>query len=220
MLASGAAVGGVGLATASLRGGDDTVGETAAQVQFNTSSIHVAPAGYTPWQIRNDYPTSEILKSRNKTKSNSSGMPLIPAPGPAPGLGDDLEGENAPWRRFDYEKEPEKYAEAIRKYCFDGMVEAKFRPQDNSIRDWYHAPWMHYRDPKSTCTEREPVNGFTFERATPAYEFANTQNVALQNWACGFYNATGMSHRRAAELPRSNILFRSYCVWRHVERCQ
>lgn len=199
LLASGAAVGGVGLATASLRGGDDTVGETAAQIQFNTSSIHVAPAGFAPWQIRNDYPTSEILKARKKATSPTSElpMPIIPSPGPAPGLGDDFEGANAPWLKFDFEKEHEKYAEAIRKYCFDGMVEAKFRPQDNTARDWYHAPWMHYRDPNSTCTEREPVNGFTFERATPAYEFANTQDVTLQNWACGFYNATGIPHRRS-----------------------
>ncbi|CVK85547.1 hypothetical protein FPRO06_07355 [Fusarium proliferatum] len=196
ILAGGAALGGTGLAGSLIQTESEKLQATEAQVQFHTSSIHPTPVGYSPWQIRNDYPTSDILKANLKAQKESKDGSLPHAPSPlipAPGLPGDFEGKNAPWFKFDYEKEPEKFAEAIREYCFDGNVEKGFRLNENTVRDWYHAPWMHYRDPdpKSSCTEREPINGFTFERATPPGEFAKTQNVALQNWAVGFYNATG-----------------------------
>ncbi|KAF5605843.1 hypothetical protein FPANT_1092 [Fusarium pseudoanthophilum] len=191
LLAGGAALGGTGLAGSLIQTESERLQATEAQVQFHTSSIHPTPVGFSPWQIRNDYPTSDILKARLKAQKDDS-LPHAPSPLiPAPGLPGDFEGENAPWFKYDYEKEPEKFAEAIREYCFDGNVDKEFRLNENKIRDWYHAPWMHYRDPNSSCTEREPINGFTFERATPALEFAKTQNVTLQNWAVGFYNATG-----------------------------
>ncbi|KAF4980840.1 hypothetical protein FZEAL_3238 [Fusarium zealandicum] len=159
-----------------------------ADKEFHTSSQHTAPPGYTPWKIRNDYPTSDLLKSQNKaTKLTPGSPPTLPLPG----YGDDFEGENAPWLKIDFEKNPELYAEAIREYCFDGMVPADFRPQDNTVRNWYHAPWMHYRASNTSGNEREPLHGLTFERVTPKYEFARTQDTWLQNWACGFYNATG-----------------------------
>ena len=45
---------------------------------------------------------------------------------------------------------------------------------------------MHY-----SANGREPINGLTYERATPPKEFAKTQTGWLQNWACGYYNAAG-----------------------------
>lgn len=59
------------------------------------------------------------------------------------------------------------------------------------IRDWYHAPWMH-----ASVNGREPLNGLTFERPTPALELAETQNRILQTWACGYYNAAGKDTQR------------------------
>ena len=38
---------------------------------------------------------------------------------------------------------------------------------------------------------REPINGLTYERATPPYEFSKSQKRYLQNWACGYYNLAG-----------------------------
>jgi hypothetical protein len=193
VLAGGVALGGTGLAASLIEKDSQKLQATEAQVQFHTSSIHPTPVGFSPWQIRNDYPTSDILKGRLKEQKDGS-LPHAPSPLiPAPGFGDDFEGKNAPWLKVDYEKDPELFAKIIREYCFDGNVDTEFRLNENKIRDWYHAPWMHYRDPNSSCTEREPINGFTFERATPAKEFAATQKEALQNWAVGFYNATGMS---------------------------
>ncbi|KAH7217186.1 hypothetical protein BKA60DRAFT_648296 [Fusarium oxysporum] len=165
LLAGGAALGGTGLAASLIESDSQKLQATEAQVQFHTSSIHPTPDGSLP----------------------RAPSPLIPAPG----LPGDFEGKNAPWLKVDYEKDPEQFAKTIREYCFDGNVEKDFRLNENTVRDWYHAPWMHYRDPNSNCTEREPINGFTFERATPAGEFAATQKDTLQNWAVGFYNATG-----------------------------
>lgn len=193
LLAGGAALGGTGLAASLIESDSQKLQATEAQVQFHTSSIHPTPVGFSPWQIRNDYPTSDILKASLKAQKDGS-LPHAPSPLiPAPGLPGDFEGKNAPWLKVDYEKDPEQFAKIIREYCFDGNVEKDFRLNENTVRDWYHAPWMHYRDPNSNCTEREPINGFTFERATPAGEFAATQKDTLQNWAVGFYNATGMS---------------------------
>jgi hypothetical protein len=45
---------------------------------------------------------------------------------------------------------------------------------------------MHYSD-----NGREPLNGLTFERPVPTFEFARTQGIYLQNWACGYYNSPG-----------------------------
>lgn len=193
LLAGGAALGGTGLAASLIESDSQKLQATEAQVQFHTSSIHPTPVGFSPWQIRNDYPTSDILKASLKAQKDGS-LPHAPSPLiPAPGLPGDFEGKNAPWLKVDYEKDPEQFAKTIKEYCFDGNVEKDFRLNENTVRDWYHAPWMHYRDPNSNCTEREPINGFTFERATPAGEFAATQKDTLQNWAVGFYNATGMS---------------------------
>ncbi|KAF4450364.1 hypothetical protein F53441_6488 [Fusarium austroafricanum] len=190
LLAGGAAIGGTGLATSLAESDSKKLQALEAQVQFKTSSIHPTPVGYLPWQIRNDYPTSDILKARLQEQSKDGSLPDAPLPGPAPGLPDDFEGKNAPWLKIDYETDPETYGETIREYCFAGNVNNQFRVQENKVRSWYHAPWMHYRDPNSSCTEREPINGFTFERATPAFEFSDKQDQKLQNWAIGFYNAT------------------------------
>lgn len=192
----GGALAGFGLGGYALSGDTPKYVDVAkAKLEFHTSSVHPVPVGFTPWEIRNDYPTSDILKSsQQKTTQSTSGSSLGLVPLPLPGYGDDFEGENAPWLKIDFEKTPELYAEAIREYCFDGMVPANFRPQKNKIRNWYHAPWMHYRAHNSSGNEREPLHGLTFERVTPKYEFAQTQDTWLQNWACGFYNATGESH--------------------------
>ncbi|KAF4340262.1 hypothetical protein FBEOM_5773 [Fusarium beomiforme] len=192
LLAGGAALGGTGLAATVIETDSDKLKALEAQVQFKTSSIHPTPPGYSPWQIRNDYPTSELLKELKEQSKGDSSLPHAPSPLiPPPGFRDDFEGKRAPWLKIDYEKHPKDYAKKIREYCFEGNVNTGFRLNENPVRDWYHAPWMHYRDPNSNCTEREPINGFTFERATPAGEFAATQTKPLQNWAIGFYNATG-----------------------------
>ncbi|KAG8867030.1 hypothetical protein FRB98_004411, partial [Tulasnella sp. 332] len=84
--------------------------------------------------------------------------------------------------------EPEEYARLVKEYCWDGNRSTDFVVQNNPIRAWYHAPWMH-----ASTNGREPLKGLTFERPTPPLELASQQTHALQNWAIGFYNAPGAS---------------------------
>ncbi|KAG9081252.1 hypothetical protein FRC06_005692 [Ceratobasidium sp. 370] len=137
---------------------------TPAERQFHTSSSFPLPASSTfePWKIRNDYP-------------------LQPPPDPC-------SSTNAPWLQVDFTKEPETYANVIRSYCFDGMVQNDFNAHKCTTRDWYHAPWLHYGP-----TGREPLQGLTSERPIPPYELARSQKSFVQFWACGYYNATAAS---------------------------
>ncbi|KAG8693645.1 hypothetical protein FRC08_008990 [Ceratobasidium sp. 394] len=137
---------------------------TPAEQQFRTSSLFPAPSSLTlkRWEIRNDYP----LESTPDACS-----PL-----------------NAKWLQIDFERDPEAYANAVRSYCLEGMIQSDFDAKRCTTRDWYHAPWLH-----RGASGREPLRGLTSERPIPPYELARTQSRYLQIWACGFYNATAAS---------------------------
>jgi hypothetical protein len=77
--------------------------QTDAEKQFNTSSLYHVPDGYTPWSIRNDYPST------------------TPAHDPTPLFGPDPITQS------------EKYLEAVKTYCLEGMVENDFVPQKNKV---------------------------------------------------------------------------------------
>lgn len=162
---------------------------TAAELQFNTSSKYTdkVPSGYTAWQIRNDYPP---------------GKPRGVAPGGPP-----AGTRDAPWVNIDPFKNTMRYMEVLKEYCFEGMTSVDFVPQKNTVRfspsrpkiciqvdaplgmqvrQWYHAPWMHYDD-----GGREPLHGLTAERFTPPRELSATQERTTQTWAVGFFNTVG-----------------------------
>ncbi|KAF5313168.1 hypothetical protein D9619_003440 [Psilocybe cf. subviscida] len=143
---------------------------TPAEVQFDTSSKFTdkVPPGYTPWRIRNDYPPPKPAD-------------LVPEGPPAGTL-------DAPWLDVDPITHPERYLEIAKEHCFDGMIAVDFVPQKNRVRQWYHAPWMHYG-----ASGREPLHGLTAERFTPAFELSATQKRVTQTWAVGFYNSIGAS---------------------------
>ncbi|KAL8797819.1 MAG: hypothetical protein Q9195_000171 [Heterodermia aff. obscurata] len=157
-----------------------------AEEQFHTSSIHPVPTGYTgkTFRIKNNYPQiapTSIVDLATKPPS----WPTLPAPGERSPLQDQY-----PWLQKDFTKPDQalEYCELIKAYCWEGNVDREFRIWENRVRDWYHAPWMHYGN-----NGREPINGLTYERAIPRREFSKTQNDYLQNWACGYYNAAGAS---------------------------
>ncbi|KAH8681759.1 hypothetical protein BX600DRAFT_544267 [Xylariales sp. PMI_506] len=166
--------------------GGDTVGITEADIQFATSYGYTvngeqmikAPPNWTGrlFEIRNDYPKLATLSENS--------LPGIP--GPDFRLPGGSPADDAPWLKVDFRKEPDKYCSLIREYCYEGNVNNEFVLQKNSVRQWYHAPWMHWNE-----NGREPLNGLTFERPTPPGDLASTQNRLLQTWACGFYNWAG-----------------------------
>jgi hypothetical protein len=97
-----------------------------------------------------------------------------------------------PWQQIDFETKPAEYIKAVYDYVLEGNREVDWAVQDNAIRRWYHAPWMHYGE-----KGREFVRGLTRERTTPAPrpgatgELGPQQTACAQNWAVGFLNAPG-----------------------------
>lgn len=185
-LIGGAAVGATGIVGSSLTS-NTSLSDTPAKIQFDSSYGYInkagkqivnLPPGWTGrvFQIRNDYPKPSDLTTQ--------GLPPISGPDrPLPNV-DPL--SDARWLEVDFKSDPETYCSLIKAYCYEGNVDNEFVLQKNTVRQWYHAPWMHWNP-----NGREPLNGLTFERPTPPKEFAETQNRMLQTWACGYYNFAG-----------------------------
>ena len=85
-----------------------------------------------------------------------------------------------------------KYIRAILDYIFEGNVgavpsEADFDICRNSIRQWFHVPWMDANPSKG----REYVHGMTRELASSPQKLGANQVHTEAAWAVGFYNARG-----------------------------
>jgi hypothetical protein len=93
----------------------------------------------------------------------------------------------APWLNFDFRTQPVQYFDAALGYALDGNTAIDFRGQDNPVRQWYHAPWLH-ANPRSG---REFIHGLTSERDSRPGELAPTQTQVAHNWAVSMYNPRG-----------------------------
>lgn len=97
-------------------------------------------------------------------------------------------GEPSPWKTSDFRtmQGADDYMMAVRAYVYEGMEAADWRVEQNSVRRWYHVPWMTLgRNP------REFVRGLTSERRLSNPELNIRPGVVVQNWAVGFYNNIG-----------------------------
>lgn len=101
-----------------------------------------------------------------------------PAEEPAP--------EAYPWLEIDFETRPFDYLRAVLAYGVEGNVEVDWRVAENTVRPWYHAPWMH-----TGCGGREFARGMTRERSSRPRELHPDQTEWVDNWAVGIYNAPG-----------------------------
>lgn len=95
-------------------------------------------------------------------------------------------GEPKPWKNFDFKTQPLEYIRSVLGYCLEGNVDVNWQVERNSVRAWYHAPWMH-----STNNGREFVHGLTRERSSVPRELHPDQSSSFQNWAVSVYNAPG-----------------------------
>lgn len=94
--------------------------------------------------------------------------------------------EEMPWDAIDFFSNPLEYARAVLDYGVEGNVEVDWVVQNNAVRRWYHAPWMH-----PGCGGREYVRGMTRERSSRPEELHPNQTEWVDNWAVGFYNPPG-----------------------------
>lgn len=91
-----------------------------------------------------------------------------------------------PWESIDFTQDPESYLAAVLSYVLEGNTDIEWRVGENSVRKWYHAPWMHFGS-----RGREPIRGLTSERRSRPFEMHEMQTDWAENWAVGFYNAAG-----------------------------
>ncbi len=91
-----------------------------------------------------------------------------------------------PWKSIDFRTKPADYLIAVRNYCYEGNIEVDFAGQDNAVRTWYHAPWLHFGN-----KGREFIHGMTRERTTPARRLHPNQSSQFGAYAVGLYNPLG-----------------------------
>ena len=91
--------------------------------------------------------------------------------------------ETLPWKTIDFKTKPAEYLAAVLQYCYEGNIEADWAGQNNTVRKWYHAPWLH-KDNKG----REFIHGMTRERTTPARRLHPSQTSSFGAYAVGLYN--------------------------------
>lgn len=94
--------------------------------------------------------------------------------------------EPRPWKSIDYKTDPAAYLNAVLQYCYEGNIEADWDVQNNAVRKWYHAPWMHREN-----QGREFIRGTTRERTTPPRRLHANQSSRFTAYAVGIYNAPG-----------------------------
>ena len=125
-----------------------------------------------------------------------------------------------PWEEIDVATHPIEYLYAVLAYCLEGNIEVEFVVQNNGIRKWYHAPWMH-DDGEPNGAGRECLRGMTRERRSREFELHPLQTKPAQNWAIGFYNdrggytlrkvwqtTTGFPEPSAANFPAGTVSFK------------
>ena len=92
----------------------------------------------------------------------------------------------APWQKLSFRTQSAAYLKAVLAYALEGNREVEFRGQDNTVRKWFHAPWMHVG-----ASGREFIHGLTRERTSPPRELAPTQTQPARSWAVSMYNPRG-----------------------------
>lgn len=101
-----------------------------------------------------------------------------------------FKNESFPWMAIDFKAYPTEYLGAVLSYCLEGNLDVDFKVQDNKVRKWYHAPWLH-DDGDKFGAGREYRHGMTRERKARPFELHRSQSAPGQNWAVGFYNDRG-----------------------------
>lgn len=92
---------------------------------------------------------------------------------------------------IDFATDWEAYAMNIREYCFEGnvgstQIEDDWRPENNSVRDWYHIPWLHWGP-----TGTEGFHGLIFETAVSPFQLEAEQVEPQYIYAITIVNAFG-----------------------------
>jgi hypothetical protein len=94
--------------------------------------------------------------------------------------------ETLPWKSIDFKTQPAQYLQAVLNYCYEGNIDSDWTGEGNTVRKWYHAPWLHPGD-----KGREFIRGTTRERTTPSRRLHQNQSDQFAAFAVGLYNPRG-----------------------------
>lgn len=100
---------------------------TPAEIQFQTASQYPVPTSWSghTFRLRYDYPKD------NLAADTSSSLPPLPGPDrPLPGVDPKAD---SPWLKIDFTKDPKKYAEMVKEYCWEGNVSNDFDVYKNTV---------------------------------------------------------------------------------------
>lgn len=92
---------------------------------------------------------------------------------------------------IDFKTDWKKYILAVKDYVFEGNInrpgyDQDFFLEDNTVRNWYHAPWLHYGK-----EGREGFHGLTQEGPIFPGMLSPNQEELRQTYAVAFYNEPG-----------------------------
>jgi hypothetical protein len=111
--------------------------------------------------------------------------------------------EHYAWEEIDFTQEPKRYLTEIGRYVYEGNIEVDWVVQNNRVRQWFHAPWMHAPEIKGEkegrCRDekgREFIRGLTRERSSTLAELNFGKDPTqctndIENWAVSIYNPPG-----------------------------
>gem|GEM_PF-1124139 len=94
------------------------------------------------------------------------------------------------WENLDFKTQSKQYMTEALKYAFEGNLEVDWRVEDNVVRRWVHAPWMH-------AGGREFMRGLTKERHVCREELLGIDEECApdapkyRSWAIAVYNSRG-----------------------------
>jgi hypothetical protein len=89
-----------------------------------------------------------------------------------------------PWEKSDFRAGAGGYMRQVLDYCFEGMDSAKWVAQNNTVRKWYHAPWLDYG-----YMGREYVHGLRMDRTSFPGDLFSKQQTKQRNYSITYYNA-------------------------------
>ncbi len=96
------------------------------------------------------------------------------------------QAERHPWDEINFRTDPKAFLKAVLSYILEGMGTTTRDGRTNTVRQWYHAPWMH-----EGFKGREFIHGLTRERSSQTGELGPGQTKCYQNWAVAIANPAG-----------------------------
>lgn len=143
----------------------------AVLVGWSLQAQNCGPYAFRSFNISD---STEMEGSGVDTFSLSQAYPTALPEKPAAGF---------PWEKTDFRAGAGGFMKQVLDYCWEGMDSAKWVPQNNPVRKWYHAPWLDYG-----YAGREFVHGLRMDRTSDPGDLHPKQANKERNYSVTMYN--------------------------------